>query len=487
MPKPIPDAMIGIDVGTRAVKAVMIDASGALLAAHATPHPTARPGPGLVEQDPADWITGAEAALDRFAADPGAARVGAVGVTSQVNTHAFCGADLTPLAPAITWQDTRAASVAARLEAGIDGAAKARALGAPIPIDASHALARMAWMAAHLPDVWAATRRVLLPKDVVIARLTGAAVSDPISAVGLVGPDLRYAGAVLALLPGAAGRLPPLLDPLEVAGHLRAGPFAGLPVVTGTMDAWASMIGLGAAAEGEAFLISGTSEVAGLISATRTGAPGIVTFPPWAGLTVHMGPTQAGGASLEWLARLTGREPAELARLGGGVRIAPESPLFLPHLEGERAPLWDAGSRGGLAGLAGASGPAEIAAAVMEGVAFSARLALEAAERSGAMRAAHLRVGGGATSDAWCRIRADALGRTLHRVGTAEIGAAGAAALAAAGCGLARDLRGAALALARTGERFEPEAGAARIADERFARYRALYAALRPVGLPTAG
>ncbi|MCC5975953.1 MAG: carbohydrate kinase, partial [Rubellimicrobium sp.] len=311
-------ALIGIDIGTTAVKAVMADLSGRRLADYAAPYPTARPGPGLVEQDPADWLMHLRAALERFAAD--GAEVLAIGVTGQVNTHVFCDAGLVPLCPAIVWQDGRAAAEGAALEARMTGAERTAALGAPIPFDASHALSRMAWMAGARPEVWAATAHVMAPKDWAIARMTGAVGADAIASVGLAGTDLAYAADVLALVGRAAGVLPPLQDPLGIAGHVAPDwPFAGLPVLRGTMDAWAAMFGTGVAREGEAMNLSGTSEVLGLISSTRNPEPGVITFPPWRGITLHAGPTQAGGASLDWLGRIMGQGPEALSRLAEGV------------------------------------------------------------------------------------------------------------------------------------------------------------------------
>jgi xylulokinase len=171
-----------------------------------------------------------------------------------------------------------------------------------------------------------------------------------------------------------------------------------------------------------------------------------------------------------------------MSDLAAAARIDLASPLFLPHLEGERAPLWDAASRGGFAGLASAHGPAEVAAAVMEGVAFSARLALEAVEASGGRRAARLRLGGGGASSAvWARIRADALGRRLEPVVTAEPGALGALVMAGAGTGVLPGLGAAAATLVRTGPAIDPDPAAAERADTRFAAWRELHGALRPV------
>ena len=479
------ERLIGIDVGTTSVKAVMIDGTGHRLAESSARYPTHHPALGAVEQDPLDWLRLVLAALDGFAEAQG--KVRAICLTSQVNTHVFTDAALAPLHPAIVWQDGRAAAAGAALDAAIPVEDKIRWLGAPIPLDASHALSRMAWMQATHPEIWAATAHVLLPRDFLVARLTGAVLCDPMSSVGLVGTDLHYAEALIARLPGAAARLAPLADPLAVAGQIAPGlPFAGTPVVLGMMDAWASLFGLGVAAEGKAMYLSGTSEVLGLISREVMGEPGVITFPSWAGITLHAGPTQAGGASLDWAARLLGRSAAELSDLAAP--ITADSPLFLPHLQGERAPLWDAAARGTFAGLTTATGPAEMTAAVMEGVAFSARLALEALQRSGGLVPDQIQTGGGgAASDRWCQIRADVLNRPLIRVQGRDPGALGAAVMAGVGGGVMADLASAAQALVRIDRVFEPDATRAACSDDRFALWQQLYHQVRPVNAGLVG
>jgi xylulokinase len=478
------DALIGVDVGTTAVKAVMADLSGQRLAEYAATYPTVRAGAG-VEQNPGDWWGHVEAALARFAAS--GARVRAIGITGQVNTHVFCDAVFGVLRPAITWADVRAAGEGAALEARISMEAKIAALGAPIPIDASHALSRMEWVAAQEPEVWARTAWVMAPKDWIIARLTGVAGADALASVGLAGEDLRYAGAVTRLVGRADDVLPPLQDPLDVAGVVQVGPFAGVPVVRGTMDAWAAMFGVGVAREGQAMNLSGTSEVMGVISATRNPVAGVITFPAWRGITLHAGPTQSGGASLDWIGRIVGRGAAETVALVEGMEIGLSSPLFLPHLAGERAPLWDAQARGVFAGLSSATGPGEMVLAVMEGVAFSARLALEALEAAGGVRPEVIRAGGGGTtSDRWCAVRADVFGRPLVRMAARDAGAVGAMVMAGAGAGVVADLAAAADMVPQ--ERvFMPDPARVAMAEERFTIWKELYAQVRPVNARLAG
>ena len=350
--------LIGIDIGTTALKAVMVGprrgaAGGAFRALSGAPPGSGRGGAGPGRLD------GRRSRRRCRSSPPIRGRARSRPSASPRRSTRMCsaGADLAPLRRAITWQDTRAGADGAALDARIAPEAKVAALGAPIPIDASHALSRMAFVARTEPEVWARTRHVLLPKDWAIARLTGEVVADPLSAVGLAGPDLRYADAILALVPEAARLLAPLRDPLDLAGAMRGGPFAGVPVATGTMDAWASMFGLGVADEGEAMYLSGTSEVMGLISAARTGEPGVITFPEWRGITLHAGPTQAGGASLDWLCRLLGREAGGGGCAGGvGRDHAREPAVPAAPRRGARAAL-GCGLARGLRGAVEQHGP----------------------------------------------------------------------------------------------------------------------------------
>ncbi len=315
------ETLIGIDIGTTAVKAVLVDLDGRLIAEHVAPCATERLRPAWVEQDPEGWVACALAALRAFARDHDLGGLRGIGLTSQVNTHVFTGAGAMAVRPAIVWQDGRAAAEAAALDGQVSAAEKLAWFGAPMPIDASHALARVAWVARHEPEVWERTAHVLAPKDYVLARLTGTVAADPLASVGLVGADLGYVEPLIARVEGARARLPALADPLEAVGRVMAGlPCAGVPVTLGTMDAWAGMFGVGVAEPGQAMYLSGTSEVVGLLGPVRTPTPGVIVFPEWRGLVLQAGPTQAGGASLDWLAGLLGQTPAALGASEAAVR-----------------------------------------------------------------------------------------------------------------------------------------------------------------------
>lgn len=472
--------LIGVDVGTTSVKAGLFDLDGRAIETYASPFATARSAPGEVEQNSQDWIARVLEALARLTRAAPQGSIAGLGLCSQVNTHVFVDECGEALAPAILWQDGRCAEDAARLETLVSQEARLRWWGAPLPIDASHVLSRISWMRRKRPEVWRKTRWVMAPKDYCLLRLTGEAASDPLSAFGIVDRNLNYIPDLIALQEGAAERLPPLNGVASRVGRIRAGlPGAGVSVVTAAMDAWTGMIGAGAVGERDAVYLGGTSEVGGIVSHKRVPTPGVIAFPECEGITLHAAPTQSGGASVAWIASLLGRGGEEISRLAQASDPAKPTPVFLPHLQGERAPIWDIAARGAFAGLDASMGAPEMARAVLEGVAYSVRWLLGALEQSSGVETNRLlHAGGGARSDVWCQIRADVLNRAIDRRATLDSGVLGAAMLAGVGAGLFSSLAEAARQLVRSERMFEPDPARRALYDDGFARYRDLYARL---------
>src|SRR5271165_3613060 len=478
--------LAGVDVGTTSVKAALFDATGVLLAQRSSLIATQRPGPGLVEQAPEDWMSATLAGLEAVLDGVPLNALEGIGLCSQVNTHVFVDASGKALAPAIIWQDGRCAKDAAVLDRLVSREARLKWWGAPLPIDSSHALSRMAWMARAYPEIWRRTRWVMAPKDYCLLALTGEACADPLSSFGVVDSSLRYIDDLIALVPGAAVRLPPLRGISEPVGRIGQGkPGAGLPMVNATMDAWSGIIGAGAAHEGAAAYLSGTSEVGGIVSRTRVPTSGVIAFPECDGIMLHAGPTQAGGASVAWLAMLLGRSVEEISELAGQSDATRAAPPFLPHLQGERAPLWDVGARASFSGLDSSMGAPEMSRAVLEGVAYSVRLLLSALEASSGVTATRLRhAGGGARSDLWCQIRADVLGRPIERLANLDSGLVGAAMLAGLGAGVFPAIGEAASRMCRIARTFEPNPAREALHEGGFARYQDLYARLKGFKAP---
>ncbi|MBB4228763.1 xylulokinase [Rhizobium mongolense] len=475
--------VIGIDIGTTAIKAVLVTGAGTQLGHYVESYPTARPAPGIVEQEPDDWIRVAIQALAGFERDFDLGGLQAIGICSQANTHVFIDRNATPLAPAIVWQDLRCADIAAELDGQVGAESRIAWWGAPLPIDASHCLSRMEWMRRNRPDIWGRSRAVILPKDYCIARLTGEVAADAIASIGLVDGQLNYIKALLDLVPDAVQRLPPLRDFTHVVGRVLPGlPCAGTPVIVGTMDAWSGMFGVDVGKVGSAMYLSGTSDVLGIVSPKRVPTPGVAAFPTYQEITLHAAPIQSGGASLAWLSRLLGRSIDELCVLAAAMSGQERIPLFIPHLDGERAPLWDPFARGIFLGLDSSMGPAHLVRSVMEGVAYSAQWALETLERSADSSPSILNCGGGGfASDVWNQIRADVLGRTLRCVRSADAAATGAAAMALAGIGAAGSIADAASRIVQFEREFRPDPARRGYHEVRMALFKDSYAATQDI------
>jgi xylulokinase len=479
------DLFLGFDIGTTTIKGALFDIEGRLVAHAGARYPTSRPAPGVAEQNPRDWTDGLAKTMEALLVGDRAGRVAAAGLCGQANTDVFVGTDGAPLAPAIAWADNRAAPEAARLDAGVTDEDKIAWWGAPLPIGASCVLARMMWMAREKPKVFAATRHVLTPKDYCLRALTGEAVADPMSNFFVVGLDLAYVDPLISRVAGARERLPALRFFTDIVGEIALGSSGKCaPVVAGTMDAWSGLIGAGIRRAGQGVYMSGTSEIVAITSGERIGAPGIVTFPTAAGLTVNAGPTQSGGDSLHWWGDVIGRDVEGVLALASQADRNGRPILFLPHLEGERAPLWDAGLRGAFIGLdRRASGP-DHALAVMEGVALSARMLLQAYDAAAGEAPPRLyHAGGGARSDLWAQIKADCLGRPLDRVACLDVGCLGAAIMAAVGAGAYPSLADAVSAMTRIERSFEPDLLMKARYDAMYEAYCRATRTLRPLGV----
>jgi xylulokinase len=476
------DLFLGLDVGTTTIKGAAFDAEGRLVAHAARPYPTSRPAPGIVEQDPRDWTEGVRGVLDALVAEGRAERVAGVGLCSQVNTDVFVDEKGRALAPAIGWQDNRAAADAAALDAGVSTQERMDWWGAPLPIGASHVLARMAWMARERPEVFAATRHVLSPKDYVLKALTGETVSDAMTNFFIAGLDLAYVEPLIARVAGARERLAPLKGFAEVIGEVALGDRRAR-VVAGTMDAWSGLVGAGVGRAGQGVYMCGTSEIVAIASDKRIGAPGIVTFPEAADLIVNAGPTQSGGDALEWWAEASGQDVAGVLASAQTADRDGRPILFLPHLEGERAPLWDAELRGAFIGLDRRAGAGDMALAVLEGVALSGRLLFEACDAAAGGGTGRLFLaGGGARSDLAAQIRADCLGVPLDRVACLDVGCLGAAMMAAVGVGAFSTLAEAVSRMAKVERTFTPDPRRRVRYDALFDAYRRATEALKPLG-----
>jgi len=471
------DLVIGIDVGTTSVKGAVYTLQGTMLFSKTVTYGTSYPRSGWVEQQPRDWMDAIAKVMQGAVGEMDLSRVKAVGICSQVNTHVFVDEKLNVLIPAIIWQDQRCAKVADELEALVQKNSLA------IAVDSSALVSRAQWVRQHRPEVWELTRFILSPKDYCIAVLTGEVATDALSSIGLVTAAGTYDEDLDSLVPDLSARLPPVRSMTQRIGEISHDHVPShCPIVVGTMDAWASVFGSGTVDVESGVEISGTSEIIGALSREALPATGIITFPPLDGAYLHAGPTQCGGDALAWFARSIGKSIGDTLALANSVSADREPLLFLPHLMGERAPLWDPTARGAFIGLTKTHSAADMAHAVLEGVGFSARQLLSSVEEAAGFRLDSLRLsGGGARSDLWCQIKADIHGRTLERVRNIDTGTFGAGLLAAVGVGEFPNINAAAKSAVSIDREFVPDPAVTQRYSDLYGLYRNAYAGLKDV------
>jgi len=331
----------------------------------------------------------------------------------------------------------------------------------------------MAWVAMNEPDIWDRTRWVMLPKDYVAFHLTGVPATDAVSSIGLVDQNLAYVPEVLDLVLGASDRVAPLPGVMQSVGRIKDGPLKGLPLICGTMDAWAGLVGAGGAQNGTSMYLSGTSEIMGISSQTVVPTAGAIVFPDYDGIRLHAAPTQSGGDAKMWFAASNGLTLDEMTALVAGTPASTATPLFLPQLQGERAPLWDADLRAAFLGVSRASGQGDFARAVYEGVAMAARMGLETLQASTDLKSDVILCGGGGfQSDPWNQIRADILGAELRVLSSGEPGVLGAAMMAGVGAGHFAHITEAVGALATYDRTYTPNRNQRARSEDLYAIYR---------------
>ena len=505
-----PHLVLGLDLGTSSCKAGLFDHAGRSRGFGQTAYAITRGPDGQAEQWPDEWWrSAAQAARQALAeAHVPAQAVAAVGLSGQVGTHVLLDRAGQPLRPAISWQDTRARAEMTALHQRIGRARLAAILGLDLPPGPAWPLPRLLWLQRHAPQQLAATWRLLQVKDFVAYRLTGELATDASSWRGLVRlPGSEIAAGLLRELDLPVDMLAPRKPPTAVMGQVTpaaaeaCGLAAGTPVVTGWNDLNCGLLGSGVVRPGMGFDIGGTSEHLGVAlgqAAALAPAPALMLAPyltddPAGAARVCYGVTSSGGGSLEWYANqfvpdlmaayglaMPPQSPARLEALAASVPAGAEGLLFLPYLNGERAPIWDASARGVFFGLSGAHRHPHFARAVLEGVAFSLRQVLELVEAATGLPLARVHASGGPARLAlWNQIKADVLGRPLVIPRETHAACLGAAMLAAIGSGWHADPAAAADAMVQIAQQVEPDARHAARYDALFPLYASLYPQLR--------
>lgn len=487
--------VVGVDLSTTACKAIAWDLLGAAQGEGRAPLTLEHPEPDGWEQDPDAWSVATVAALRALARSlgPRARDVRALAVANQRETVAVCDTGGRALHPALTWMDSRCRREV-EVVVGSIGRDRLHALTGKPPCT-TPSLYKLAWLFAT--GRVAAPRRSVRVLDVhawLVRHLTGRFVTslpaaDPLGLIDLARG--RWSAELLDTIGLVESCVPELVPAGELVGALRAelADEVGLPrtvvVVAGAGDGQAAGLGTGIEDASAAYLNLGTALVSGVAWREPRCSPAFRTLAGAAPGTFFLETDLRGGTfTLAWLARLVGGDRAvnatlaTLERDASGIAPGSEGLLLVPYWHGVMNPYWDDSARGAVVGLHGGHGPAHLYRAALEGLALEQRLHLEGVEAAIGAPIGELRaVGGGARSELFLRIVADATGKRVTRARSPEASALGAGILAAVGAGLHRDVSEAVRQMVHLEAPIEPGPASAGYA-ERFVRYRRLYPAL---------
>ncbi|MGH3011200.1 MAG: xylulokinase [Gaiellaceae bacterium] len=433
-----------MDVGSSAVRAAVLDSDGRLRGYAGRPLETSLPKPGRAEHDPRAWLAGALETGREAVAEAGEVEIVAVGVGALGPAPVLVDERLQALTPAPLFAlDRRAEKQRARLAVADD-----------------HALPKLLWWQENEPGLAARAAWALDATGYLVAALTGEPVMDSITRVAYEHPAAP-----------SPVSLPSPVDPLAIAGRLRAegarrlGVSSGTPVAAGTFDTYVDIAGTGVAPGDACLLLGSTLAVYAVVTDEQPFEGLELTRYPGEGLLLG-GTTAAAGSVLRWLATLLGGEESVLAAAATELEPGSGGLLALPYLAGERAPFSAPDARGALVGLSMATGRAEIYRAVVDALALSAVALVERVPERKVWRAS----GGGCKNPVWLQATCDALGAPVE-VSKHAGEAVGPAVLALRSIGLEPAVGIAA--------RVEPTAERTQLYDELYSRYRTLDEQLR--------
>jgi xylulokinase len=486
--------LLGIDLSTTGAKALLIDPAGRVVGSATTPLSLSSPHPLWSEQEPREWWEATANSIQQVLAETSLAGddIVAIGLTGQMHGLVVLDDEGQVLRPAILWNDQRCGAECDEIRARVS-------LDRLVQITGNDALTgftapKILWLETHEPEIYQRIRHVLLPKDYIRFKLTGALAMDKADGSGTMLFDLRkrdWSPDILEALHIPAEWLPPTFEGHETTSEVTkevaelTGLRAGTPVVAGGGDQAAGAVGVGVVRPGSIAVTLGTSGV--VFAATESPliepAGRLHAFcHAVAGRWHLMGVMLSAAGSLQWYHDKFSRDRSFSEIVGDAAEVpaGSEGLLFLPYLSGERTPHPDPFARGAWVGLTGRHGPAHLTRSILEGVAFGLKDMFCLMNDVGLAAVDQIRLaGGGAKSSLWRQILADVFDAELVTVNTTEGAAFGAALLAGVGAGVWSNVDEACAQTVFVSDSIVPDPRAVETYRSMYRQYESLYPALK--------
>lgn len=480
--------MIGVDLGTSAVKCLLVNERGEVAASASRPFDTIRIRSGYSEQDPERWVQETIHCLQAVMASAGigASSVDGISFSGQMHGLVLLDEQQRLLRHAILWNDTRTSAECREIEA-IIGRERLLAI-AKNPALEGFTLPKLLWVRKHEPHIYDRAAVFLLPKDYVRFRLTGTIYSEFSDAAGTLLLDVsrrEWSGELCDALDIDRGICPPLLESQTCAGTLlpslaeATGLAASTKVFAGGADNACGAIGAGVLAAGQTLCSIGTSGVILSPDRRERDVTGKVHYFNHAvpEIDYAMGVTLAAGQSLSWLRKVVAPAESYDSLLAPIERISPGAGgiLFTPYLSGERTPYADADIRGSFIGLDVSHTQAHLVRSVVEGITFSLCESLAILRAQGKSVDRIVSIGGGAQNKTWLQIQADIFAAEVVPLRQEEGPGMGAAMLAAVGADWFDTLGACAEEFVKWGRTVYPDPHKVEQYRQLFALYKEIY------------
>lgn len=485
--------VIGVDLGTSAVKVLLVSRDGAVKEEVSKDYPLIQPRSGYSEQDPEEWVDKTVEALAELIkqSDVDPADVEGISFSGQMHGLVLLDREKNVLRNAILWNDTRTAAQCRRIEEVLGDALLDIAKN---PALEGFTLPKLLWVKEHEPDVFERAALFMLPKDYVRFRLTGEIHCEYSDAAGTLMLDVtekKWSRRICRAFDLPESLCPPLVAPHAQVGTLlpdvaaATGLREATKVFAGGADNACGAIGANILAPGATLCSIGTSGVVLSYEEDKTrDFKGRVHFFNHGQLDAYytMGVTLAAGYSLSWFKQtFAPSEPFEsLLRNVENTEIGSNGLLFTPYLVGERTPHADAFIRGSFIGIDSSHTRNDFVRAVLEGITFSLNESLTIFREAGKTVDTVVSIGGGARNEAWLQMQADIFNARIVQLENEQGPGMGAAMLAAVGCGWFDSLEACAEQFIRPAKTFEP-------VEEHVGRYEELFPLYQKVYTETKG